>query len=53
VNHVRRQRGDAAVVMFEVVPVEEALTMGASVFQRAEAVRELRSVVGVDVELAG
>ena len=24
VNHVRRQHGDAAVVMFEVVPVEEA-----------------------------
>ena len=34
VNHVQRQHGDAAVVMFEVVPVEEALAMGAGVLQR-------------------
>jgi hypothetical protein len=43
VNHVRRQHSDTAEVMFEVVPLEEALTMGAGIFQAAEAVGELGS----------
>ena len=33
VDHVRRQHSDAAVVMFEIVPVEKTLAMGAGVFQ--------------------
>lgn len=41
VDHVRRQHCDAAVLMFEVVPAEEALAMDAGVFQRVKAVREL------------
>lgn len=45
VNVVRRQRGDAAVVVFVVVPLEEALAMGAGIFERAEAIRELRPVL--------
>jgi hypothetical protein len=36
VNHVRCQQGDAAVVAFVVVPMEEGLAMGAGVFQRAK-----------------
>jgi hypothetical protein len=44
VDHVRRQHGDAAGVMLEVVPEEESLAMNAGVFQRAEAVRELGPV---------
>ena len=45
VNHVRRQHRDATVVVFVVVPVEEALAMGAAGFQRAESIRELRPVL--------
>ena len=45
VDHVRRQHGDAAVVMFEVVPVEKTLAMGAGVFQRAEPIGELGPVL--------
>ena len=44
-DQVRCQQGDAAVVVFVVVPVEEDVAMGAGVFQRAEAIRELGPVL--------
>jgi len=43
-DHVRGQQGDAAVIVFVVLPVEESLAIGAGVFQRAEPVRELGPV---------
>jgi hypothetical protein len=42
---VRRQHGNAAVVVLVVVPVEETLAVGACVFQRAEAIGEIRPVL--------
>ena len=45
VNHLRREQSDAAVVVFEVVPMKKALAKRASVCQRAEAVREVGSVL--------
>ena len=45
VNHLRREQSDTAVVVFEIVPVKKALAKSARVCQRAEAVREVGSVL--------
>jgi hypothetical protein len=51
-NGSRRHQADAAVAVFMVVPVEEALAVSARIFDRAEACGEVGSVLeGLELRL--
>ena len=44
-NNIGRHQADAGVMMFSVVPGEEGLAVSASIFNRAEALGEVRPVL--------